>query len=72
MENQNLVKNTLDEIPEANPNAKQIIGLVKEAGGLPAISCLIALLFPNKMLSTWQSRGKSQESVLRTEVTQSI
>lgn len=32
MENQNLVKNTLDEIPEANPNAKQIIGLVKEGG----------------------------------------
>lgn len=32
MENQNLVKNTLDEIPKANPNAKQIIGLVKEGG----------------------------------------
>ena len=27
-----LVKNTLDEIPEANPNAKRITGLVKENG----------------------------------------
>lgn len=32
MEKQNLVKNTLDEIPETNSNAKQIIGLVKEGG----------------------------------------
>ena len=32
MEDHNLVKNTLDQIPQANPNAKQIIGLVKESG----------------------------------------
>ena len=32
MKNQNLVQNSLDVIPEANPNAKHIIGLVKEAG----------------------------------------
>lgn len=28
----NLVKNTLDQIPQANDNAKHIIGLVKEDG----------------------------------------
>lgn len=27
-----LVKNTLDEIPKANPNAKRIVGLVKHGG----------------------------------------
>lgn len=27
-----LVKNTLDEIPKANPDAKRIVGLVKENG----------------------------------------
>lgn len=27
-----LVKNTLDEIPEANPDAKRIVGLVKHGG----------------------------------------
>ena len=36
MENNNfgqeLVKQTLDQIPQANANAKQIIGLVKEGG----------------------------------------
>lgn len=28
----NLVKNTLDQIPQAGPNAKRIVGLVKESG----------------------------------------
>ena len=32
MENQNLVKNTLDSIPQAKTNAKRIVGLVKEGG----------------------------------------
>ncbi len=32
MEDHNLVKNTLDQIPQANANAKRIIGLVKEDG----------------------------------------
>ena len=28
----NLVKNTLDQIPQSGPNAKRIVGLVKESG----------------------------------------
>ena len=32
MEDHNLVKNTLDQIPHANSNAKRIVGLVKEGG----------------------------------------
>ena len=32
MDNQNLVKNTLDQIPQAKSNAKRIVGLVKEGG----------------------------------------
>lgn len=32
MENQNLIINTLDKIPQANSNAKRIVGLVKEGG----------------------------------------
>lgn len=32
MEEYNLVQNTLDQIPQANPNAKHIVGLVKEGG----------------------------------------
>ncbi len=32
MEGYNLVKNTLDQIPEASADAKRIVGLVKESG----------------------------------------
>ncbi len=32
MNNQNNVKNTLDQIPKADKNAKSITGLVKESG----------------------------------------
>ena len=32
MEEHNLVKNTLDQIPRANTNAKRVVGLVKEGG----------------------------------------
>ena len=32
MEEHNLVKNTLDQIPQANATAKRIVGLVKEGG----------------------------------------
>lgn len=32
MEDHNLVKNTLDQIPQANADAKRIVGLVKEGG----------------------------------------
>jgi len=32
MERENLVKNTLDQIPQSNPDAKRIVGLVKEGG----------------------------------------
>ena len=32
MDGNNLVKNTLDQIPQAGPNAKRIVGLVKEGG----------------------------------------
>ena len=32
MENHDLVKNTLDQIPQVNSNAMRIVGLVKEGG----------------------------------------
>ena len=32
MEDHNLVKNTLDQIPQVNSNAKRIVGLVKKDG----------------------------------------
>ena len=32
MNNQNNVKNTLDQIPTPNKNAKKVVGLVKESG----------------------------------------
>ena len=32
MEDHNLVKNTLDQIPLAAPDAKRIVGLVKKGG----------------------------------------
>ena len=32
MGDHNLVKNTLDQIPQANANAKRIVGLVKTSG----------------------------------------
>lgn len=32
MDGHDFVKNTLDQIPQADPNAKRIIGLVKDGG----------------------------------------
>lgn len=32
METNGFIKNTLDEIPKANSNAKKIVGLVKQSG----------------------------------------
>ncbi len=32
MESNELIKNTLDQIPQANENAKRIVGLVKQSG----------------------------------------
>ena len=32
MNGQDIVKNTLDEIPKSSPNAKSIVGLVKQGG----------------------------------------
>ena len=32
MDTNELVKNTLDQIPHANANAKRIVGLVKQGG----------------------------------------
>ena len=32
MDGHDFAKNTLDQIPQANPNAKRIVGLVKEGG----------------------------------------
>lgn len=32
MDATNLVKNTLDQIPQAGPDAKRIVGLVKQSG----------------------------------------
>lgn len=32
MDVNNLVKNTLDQIPQAGPDAKRIVGLVKQSG----------------------------------------
>ena len=32
MEESTLIKNTLDQIPKSNSNAKRIVGLVKEGG----------------------------------------
>lgn len=32
MKSSELVKNTLDQIPEAKPDAKKIVGLIKEKG----------------------------------------
>ena len=37
MEQYNLVKNTLDQIPQANANAKRIVGLVKEGGRITGV-----------------------------------
>ena len=32
MNGQDIVKNTLDEMPQAGPNAKSIVGLIKQGG----------------------------------------
>lgn len=41
MDGQALVKQTLDQIPQANSNARKIVGLVKEGGRITGYSCPI-------------------------------
>ena len=59
MEEYNLVKNTLDQIPNAKADAKRIVGLVKKAAELQGINCLIIPLWKNSRRLIWQSKDKS-------------
>lgn len=60
MEEYNLVKNTLDQIPQAEPNAKHIVGLVKEGGRITGYNCPMKPSFPNPKQFSWQSRDRSR------------
>ena len=62
MEQYNLVKNTLDQIPQPGANAKRIVGLVKEGGRITGYKPS----FPSQWLFPWQSKGKSQASASPT------
>lgn len=56
MDEQKLVKQTLDQIPQANPNAKHIIGLVKEGGRITGYQ-----LFDNSIVEKQQAVGMAKQ-----------
>ena len=58
MDNQNLVKNTLDQIPQAKSNAKRIVGLVKEGEESLDISYPTIRSWKNSRQSPWQGTVK--------------
>lgn len=66
MASQELVKQTLDQIPQTNANAKRIVSLVKEGAESPVTSFLTTLLWKSSRRWIWQSRDKSLVWALRT------
>ena len=49
-----IIKNTLDQIPQSKPDAKRITALVKD--GSRDISFLTKALYQNRRLFLWRSR----------------
>ena len=58
-----LAMNAFDDIPKAKSDAKDIVGLVKAAAGLPAISFPTAIPSPRNTAWKWPKTEKSRASV---------
>ena len=56
MEEHNLVKKTLDQIPQATPDAKHIVGLVKEGGRITGYQ-----LSENSIVEKQQAVGMAKQ-----------
>lgn len=57
MDGKELVKQTLDQVPQAGPNAKRIIGLVKEGGRITGYQ-----LSDNSVVEKQQAVNMSKQS----------
>ena len=62
MENQDLIINTLDKIPQVNSNAKRIVGLVKEGSINTGYQLSDNSIVKNSRLWIWQNRARSPVS----------
>ena len=53
-----LVKNTLDQIPQAEPNARRIIGLVKEGGRITGYQLSDSTVVEKQQAVTMAKQGR--------------
>ena len=67
-----LAKNTLDDIPTPKSDAKDIVGVVKKAVKLPAISFLTEIPSQKKRALPLQKKAKLRVSVLHIEKIRNI
>lgn len=58
MDGQDLVKNTLDQIPQSNPNAKRIVGLVKEGGRITGYQLSDNTIIPKQQAVDMAKQGQ--------------
>ena len=58
MDNQNLDKNTLDQIPQANTNAKRIVGLVREGGRITGYQLSDSSIVENQQAVNMAKQGQ--------------
>jgi len=58
MNGQELVKQTLDKIPQANTNAKRIIGLVKEGGRITGYQLSDSTIVEKQQAVTMAKQGQ--------------
>ena len=53
-----LVKNTLDQIPQAEPNARRIVGLVKEGGRITGYQLSDSTVVEKQQAVTMAKQGR--------------
>ena len=67
MDGQNLAKQTLDQIPQANADAKRIVGLVKEGGRITGYQLSDNSIVEKQQAVAMVSKAKSPASASPTE-----
>ena len=58
MNGHELVKQTLDQIPQTNPNAKRIVGLVKEGGRITGYQLSDSTIVEKQQAITMAKQGQ--------------
>ena len=65
MDGQNLAKQALAQIPSPAPDAKRIVGLVKEGGRITGYQLSDSSIVENSRLWTWPNKVRSPTGARR-------